>query len=129
MRLPDGQEIPISAHLVGKIGRYKDGAKDELHGEGWKAKLGQFALRGVLGAGLGVGLGTGIGAIGGGGYGAGMGAWSGAAIGGGIGGLDMLLRKGRDVIIPSGVQMKLQLDEPVNLGGPSYPVMQPRPYQ
>ncbi|HEY9776945.1 MAG TPA: hypothetical protein V6C81_24485 [Planktothrix sp.] len=124
MRLPNGQIIEISGHLVGKIGRYNYGKNDELHGETWKAKLGQFALRGLGGAGLGAALGTGIGAIGGGGYGAGTGAWSGAAIGGGLGGLDMLLRKGRDVIIPSGTKMELQLDQPLNLpppGPPTYP--------
>lgn len=120
LRLPSGVVEPINAHLVGQIGKYKEGADNEMHGEHWTGKLGQFALRGLLGAGLGAGLGTGIGAIAGGGTGAGMGAWSGAAVGGGIGGLDMLLRKGRDVIIPSGTKMELQLDQPINLPGPTY---------
>jgi hypothetical protein len=115
LRLPNGTEIPISAHMLGAVGKYQEGKDDEYHGETWKAKLGQTVLRGALGAGLLAGLGTGIGAIGGGGYGAGTGAWSGAAIGGGLGGLDMLLRKGRDVIIPSGTQMRLQLDEPISI--------------
>ncbi len=124
MRLPSGVTIPITAHLVGSIGRYKDvgqNGQDLYRGEGWGTKLGQLALRGGLGAGLGAGLGTAVGAIGGGGYGAGMGAWSGAAIGGGIGGLDMLLRKGKDVLIPSGTAMQLQLDAPALIPGPGAP--------
>lgn len=128
--MPNGVTVPISAHLLGSIGKYKDVGKDgqDLYrGEGWGTKAGQFLLRGGLGAGLGAGLGTAVGAIGGGGYGAGMGAWSGAAIGGGIGAADMLLRKGKDVIIPSGTQMQLQLSQqaaiPVAapLGGPQQP--------
>lgn len=86
-----------------------------------EAKVGQFLLRAGGGAGLGAALGTGLGAIAGGGNGVGRGAWGGAAIGGGLGGLDMFLRKGRDVIIPSGTQMQLQLEEPLNLPEPGQP--------
>ena len=96
LRTPDGAETPISAHIVGGIAKYTQTGSDEsgnVKGEGWKAKLGQTAIRGGLGAGLGAGLGTAVGAIAGGGRGAGMGAWSGTAIGGGIGVGDMLLRK------------------------------------
>ncbi|HEY9777632.1 MAG TPA: hypothetical protein V6C81_27965 [Planktothrix sp.] len=125
LRTPDGIETPISAHLVGGIGKYQQTGSDEsgnMRGEGWKAKLGQTAIRGGLGAGLGAGLGTAVGAIAGGGRGAGMGAWSGTAIGGGMGAADMLLRKGRDVTIPSGTAMQLQLDAPATVagGGPQY---------
>jgi len=128
LRLPNGQQIPISAHLVGDIGKYKDkgtGTNDVYRGEGWGTKVGQTVLRGGGGAGLGAALGTGVGAIAGGGHGAGMGAWSGAAIGGGIGLADMLLRKGKDVIIPTGTAMTIQLDQPVDLGGAGGP---PPPY-
>lgn len=121
LRLPSGATVPISGHLVGSIGKYKDVGKDNqdlYRGEGWGTKIGQLALRGGMGAGLGAGLGTAVGAIGGGGHGAGMGAWSGAAIGGGIGGLDMLLRKGKDVLIPSGTAMQLVLDAPATIPGP-----------
>ncbi len=114
LRLPSGASFPISAHLIGSIGRYKD-VNGVERGEGWKAKLGQFALRGGGGAGLGAALGTGLGAIVDGGSGAGTGAWAGAAFGGGLGAMDMLLRKGRDVIIPSGTEMKLQMEQPLNL--------------
>ncbi len=114
LRLPNGASTPISAHLIGSIGRYKD-VNGEMRGEGWKAKVGQFALRGLGGAGLGAALGTGLGAIVDGGGGAGTGAWAGAAFGGGLGATDMLLRKGREVIIPSGTEMKLQIDEPFSL--------------
>jgi hypothetical protein len=132
LRLPSGATVPITGHLIGSIGRYKDvgqGEQDLYRGEGWGTKLGQLALRGGLGAGLGAGLGTAVGAIGGGGHGAGMGAWSGAAIGGGIGGLDMLLRKGKDVLIPSGTAMQLQLDAPAQIPGPGAPPEYAQPIQ
>lgn len=127
LRMPDGTTVPIQAHLMGNIAKYKDvgsGGNDVYRGEGWGTKLGQLALRGLGGAGLGAGLGTAVGAIAGGGHGAGMGAWSGAAIGGGIGAADMLLRKGKDVIIPSGTLMQIQLDQPVTIatGGGAPPM-------
>jgi hypothetical protein len=118
LRTPDGIETPISGHLIGGIGKYTDKDGGDIRGEGWKAKLGQTAIRGGAGAGLGAALGTAVGAIAGrSGYGAGTGAWSGAAIGGGLGAGDMLLRKGRDVTIPSGTQMQLQLDAPATIAG------------
>ncbi|MFN8551706.1 MAG: hypothetical protein U0103_09475 [Candidatus Obscuribacterales bacterium] len=121
LRTPDGIETPITAHLVGGIGKYTDKGSDQsdtVRGEGWKAKVGQTAIRGGVGAGAGAALGTAIGAIAGrSGTGAGRGAWSGAAIGGGVGAASMLMRKGRDVIIPSGTQMQLQLDAPATIAG------------
>ncbi len=126
LRLPNGQQLPITAHLVGDLGKYKNkgtGTNDVYRGEGWGTKLGQTALRGGGGAGLGAGLGTALGAIAGGGHGAGMGAWSGAAIGGGLGVADMFLRKGKDVIIPTGTEMQVQLDQDVDMGGGAQPML------
>ncbi len=121
LRLPDGSETPITSHIVGSIGKYAEvggDQSDELTGETTKNKVGSVAFRGLLGAGGGAALGTAVGAIAGGGYGAGMGAWSGAAIGGGLGAADsLLLRKGKDVTIPSGTNLKLQLDSPVAISG------------
>lgn len=121
IRTPDGTETPISAHLVGGIGKFKEVGGDQsdtFKGETMGNKVGSVAFRGLLGAGGGAALGTAVGAIAGGGHGAGMGAWSGAAIGGGLGAADsLLLRKGRDVTVPSGTQMKLQLDAPVSVSG------------
>ncbi|CAN5471264.1 hypothetical protein BH10CYA1_BH10CYA1_49690 [soil metagenome] len=121
LRTPDGIETPITAHLVGGIGKYTDkgsDTSDTVRGEGWKAKVGQTAIRGGVGAGAGAALGVAVGAIAGrSGSGAGRGAWSGAAIGGGVGAASMLMRKGRDVIIPSGTQMQLQLDAPATIAG------------
>ncbi len=125
LRLPNGVTVPISAHLVSGAGKYKEKNGNQLRGEGGMAKIGQTAIRGGVGAGLGAALGTGVGAIAGGGYGAGMGAWSGAAIGGGIGVADMLLRKGRDVTIPSGTTMDIQLDQPVSIPDAGGTVQQP----
>ena len=125
LRLPSGVTIPIQAHLSSGVGKYKEKENGQLRGEGGKAKLGQTAIRGGLGAGLGAALGTGVGAIAGGGHGAGMGAWSGAAIGGGLGVGDMLLRKGRDVTIQSGTTMDIQLDQPVSIPDANGTVTQP----
>ena len=128
LRMADGSEAPINAHIVGGIGKYAKGKEqDEVVGETTKNKVGSVAFRGLIGAGGGAALGTAVGAIAGGGYGAGMGAWSGAAIGGGLGAADsLLLRKGKDVTIPSGTSIQLQLDSPVTISG-ALPVSGPNP--
>jgi len=131
IRTPDGVETPISAHLVGAIGKYANNGKDEIRGETWKSKVGQGAIRTGVGAGAGAALGTAVGAIAGGmaggpffgahmaAAGAGAGAWSGAAIGGTVGLADsVLLRKGKDVNVPAGTAMELQLDQAVSFTGP-----------
>lgn len=121
LRTPDGIETPITAHLVGGIGKYTDGGSDQddtLRGETWKTKVGQGAIRGAIGAGTGAALGTAVGAIAGGRGGVGRGAWSGTAIGAGAGvAQSLLLRKGKEVTIPSGTAMQLQLDAPVSIAG------------
>jgi hypothetical protein len=120
IRTPDGIETPINAHLIGSIGKYaqkNDDGNQVVRGEGMTAKLGQTAIRGAAGAGIGAALGTAVGAIASHGYRVGTGAWSGAAIGGGIGVADMALRKGRDVTVPSGTKLQIQLDGPVTFAG------------
>ncbi len=120
LRTPDGTETPISAHLIGGIGKYTGTGTDDttIKGETWKTKLGQAAIRGGIGAGTGAALGTAVGAIAGGGRGVGKGAWSGTAIGGTVGvAQSVLLRKGKDVLIPAGTAMQLQLDAPVTVAG------------
>jgi hypothetical protein len=119
IRTPDGIETPISAHLVGALTKHAQaGQTDVYRGEGLSNKVGSVAFRGGIGAGGGAALGTAVGAIAGGGHGAGMGAWSGAAIGGGLGVADsLLLRKGKDVTVPSGTVLQLQLDSPVSIAG------------
>ena len=124
LRTPDGVETPMSAHIQGGVGKYADGNNnDTFHGETWKNKVGQAALRGAIGAGTGAALGTAVGAIAGrGGRGAGRGAWSGTAIGGGLGVVDSLvLRKGKEVTIHSGTQMQVQLDAPMSVSGGGVP--------
>jgi len=120
LRTPDGTETPIAAHLIGGIGKYTGTGTDDttIKGETWKTKLGQAAIRGGIGAGTGAALGTAVGAIAGGGRGVGKGAWSGTAIGGTVGvAQSVLLRKGKDVLIPAGTAMQLQLDAPVTVAG------------
>lgn len=126
IRTPDGIETPITAHLVGGIGKYTDGGSDQddtLRGETWKTKLGQAGIRGAIGAGTGAALGTAVGAIAGGGRGVGRGAWSGTAIGAGAGvAQSLILRKGKEVTIQSGTAMQLQLDAPVSIAGGGQPM-------
>ncbi len=126
LRTADGAQVPINGHLKGSIGKYAEknvDGNEVVRGEGLTAKLGQTALRGGAGAGLGAALGTAVGAIAGAGtfdgagHGAGRGAWSGAAIGGGLGVADMALRKGRDVTLPSGTRLEIQLDAPATIAG------------
>lgn len=126
LRTPDGIETPITAHLVGGIGKYTDGGSDQddtLRGETWKTKVGQGAIRGAIGAGTGAALGTAVGAIAGGRGGVGRGAWSGTAIGAGAGvAQSLIMRKGKEVTIPSGTAMQLQLDAPVTIAGGGQPM-------
>lgn len=123
LRMPDGSEVPISAHIVGGIGKYAESGEDTFKGETWKTKVGQAAIRGGVGAGTGAALGTAVGAIAGrGGYGAGRGAWSGAAIGGGVGvAQSLIMRKGKEVTIRSGTAMQVQLDAPASISGGGVP--------
>lgn len=123
LRTPNGMEVPMSAHIVGGLGKYAEvgSQSDTFAGETWKNKAGQTAMRGVIGAGAGAALGTAIGAIASHGHGytgrgIGRGAWSGAAIGGGVGVADgLLLRKGKQVNISSGLPLQLQLDAPMSV--------------
>lgn len=118
LRTPDGQEAPISATIVGEIGKYDNVENGAIKGETWKGKVVQAGVRGAVGAGTGAALGTAIGAIAGGGRGAGRGAWSGTAIGAGLGVAQSLIaRKGSDVVIPSGTAIELKLDSPLQLAG------------
>ena len=116
LRTPDGTETPITASLIGGIGDYEENKNGVYAGETWKRKTVQAGVRGAAGAGA--ALGTAVGAIAGGSRGAGRGAWSGTAIGGGVGlGSSLLLRKGRDVTIPSGTPIQVRLDAPVSIAG------------
>ncbi len=122
IRTPDGTETPINAHIVGGIGKYAQVGGDQsdtYKGETMGNKVGSVAFRGLIGAGGGAALGTAVGAIAGqSGTGAGRGAWSGTAIGGGLGVADsLLLRKGKDITVPSGTTIQLQLDAPVSIAG------------
>jgi hypothetical protein len=123
LRTMDGQEIPLTAHIVGGVDKYQDrgGDKsDQFKGETWKGKAVQAGVRGLIGAGTGAALGTAVGAIAGGGRGVGRGAWSGTAIGAGVGvAQSLLLRKGANVRIASGTPIQLQLDAPLQFAVPN----------
>lgn len=101
IQTPDGQRYPLSA-LV-------DTAQFKLQAETGGSRLAKGVGKAAVGAGLGAALGTAIGAIAGGMPG--RGAWSGAAIGGGTGLLTALASKGAELVLQSGVQVPVLLDQ------------------
>lgn len=118
LRTPGGQAVPISAHIVGGIGKYQSiGSQTNLvKGETTNAKIKQALVRGAIGAGGGAALGLSIGAIAGSGRGAGRGVIAGTAIGGALGvAQSLLMRKGADVKVQQGETLNLQLDAPASL--------------
>lgn len=121
LRTPDGVETPITAHIANSAGGYAqvpNGPGTTLKGETTHNKIESSAIRGAIGAGAGALLGTTIGAIAGGGHGAGRGALAGVIIGGGLGVADaLLLRKGANVVLPSGQQLQVEFDSPAQLAG------------
>lgn len=118
LRTPDGQQVPISAHIEGGIDKFNaTGDANTFKAQTWKGKTVQAGIRGAVGAGTGAALGTAVGAIAGGGRGAGRGAWSGTAIGAGVGIAQSLLSKGKNVVIASGTPIQLKLDAPIQLAG------------
>jgi hypothetical protein len=119
LRLPDGSQAPITAHIVGGLDKYheKIAGSDTYQGEGTIKKVEQAAIRGGIGAGVGAIAGTAIGGIASyHGYGAGRGAVAGTVIGSALGVADsLMLRKGSDVNVPAGQTLRLQLDAPAQL--------------
>lgn len=118
LRTPNGQEVPITAHIQGGIGKYHDlgVGTDIVKGESGSTKVKKALVHGAVGAGSGALVGTAIGAIAGHGRGAGRGAIAGTAIGGALGIAEsLLLRKGEDVKVESGLTLNLILDAPASL--------------
>ena len=101
IQTPDGQRYPLSASV--------DTTQFKLQAETGGSRLAKGAGKAVVGAGLGAALGTAIGAIAGGMPG--RGAWSGAAIGGGTGALTALASKGAELVLRSGEQIPVLLDQ------------------
>lgn len=119
LRTLDGQDVPITAHIVGGIGQYDQVGTQSgiVQGENKETKVKEALMRGAVGAGSGALLGTALGAIasehsGG----AGRGAIAGTIIGGGLGVAEsLLLRKGSDVKLQQGQTLHLQLDAPASM--------------
>lgn len=101
IQTPDGQRYPLSASV--------DTTQFKLQAETGGSRLAKGVGKAAVGAGLGAALGTAIGAIAGGMPG--RGAWSGAAIGGGLGTIGALASKGAELIIQSGTQVPVLLDQ------------------
>lgn len=103
IQTPDGQRYPLSASI--------DANQFKLQAETGGSRLAKGVGKAAVGAGLGAALGTALGAISGGKKGVGKGAWSGAAIGGGLGALTALGSKGSELVLPSGSQLPVLLDQ------------------
>ncbi|MBI3590731.1 MAG: hypothetical protein HY094_05045 [Candidatus Melainabacteria bacterium] len=101
LQAPDGQRYPLSASV--------DTNQFKLQAETGGSRTGKTVGKTAIGAGAGALLGTAIGAIAGGMPG--RGAWSGAAIGGGTGLLTALASKGSELVIQSGSQIPVLLDQ------------------
>jgi hypothetical protein len=124
LRTPDGAETPITAHITGGVSKYSGSTSDSgeiLRGENTMSKVKKAAVATAIGAGAGAALGLAVGGIAGGGRGVSRGAWSGTAIGAGLGlAQSFLLRKGSEVNIMQGEDIKIQLDAPANLAMGGY---------
>ena len=101
IQTPDGQRYPLSASV--------DTTQFKLQAETGGSRVAKGVGKAAVGAGLGAALGTAIGAIAGGMPG--RGAWSGAAIGGGLGALGALAGKGSELVLQSGTQVPILLDQ------------------
>jgi hypothetical protein len=122
MRTPDGVDTPITAHIMGSMGKFQvlQEGTDVFRGETGKTKLKKALVGASVGAGSGALFGTTVGAIAGGGRGAGRGSLAGLAIGTGVGLFASYLRKGRDVSVSSQETVKLQLDAPARFAMTSF---------
>lgn len=107
LQTPDGQKYPLSASV--------DTTQFKLQAESGGSRLAKGVGKAAVGAGLGAALGTALGAISGGKKGVGRGAWSGAAIGGGLGTLGALAGKGAELILQSGTQVSVVLEQNLQL--------------
>lgn len=63
LRTPNGMTVPMAAHILGDLGKYKATGNGSYAGEGAGTKFGQAALRTAIGAAGGAALGTAVGAI------------------------------------------------------------------
>lgn len=124
LRTPDGGETPITAHITGGVSKYSGSSGDAgemLRGENAMSKVKKAAVATAIGAGAGAALGLAVGGIAGGSRGVMRGAWSGTAIGAGVGlAQSLLLRKGSEVNVMQGEDIKIQLDAPANLAMGGY---------
>jgi hypothetical protein len=121
LKLPDGRQFPVSAHLLGGLGNVGDGniPYSDVHGgEGWRQRAEQMGVSGAIGNVVEGGAGLGSFVEGG----AGMGIWGHGnlyALGGLASGTTVmglfnlaggLLRRGHNIIVPSGSQFQIRLD-------------------
>ncbi len=101
--LPDGQRITIFGRVATEDGELR------------ASTAGRRALKAVgttaVGAGLGAALGTAIGPLSGGRVG--RGAIYGTAVGAGVGALAAAASEGKELVLPAGTQVEIQLHRPV----------------
>lgn len=104
---PDGRSFLLSAILVTAYGA--EGAR--VVGEEGKVKGPSSRLRDLEETGIGMGAGSFLGTL--------IGGFHGAVIGGAIGGVagfvDTLRRRGKDLTLPAGTELKYQLTRPLEI--------------
>lgn len=104
-RLPNGQQVPLSARI-----QTEDGT-GIIKGGSTAGRLGKAALTTGVGAGLGAALGTAMGPLSGGRVG--RGAIYGTTLGAGVGALGAAVQKGSPAVLDSGNPINIVLDQPL----------------
>ncbi len=102
---PDGQRIPIQGRVATESGMLEAGST--------KGRILSAAGKTAVGAGLGAALGTAIAPLSGGKLG--KGAIFGTAVGATAGAIASGASKGKELVIPSGQQLKIRLEEPIQM--------------
>lgn len=102
---PDGRRIPIQASIA---------TEDKLlEGGTTKGRVGRAVGTTAIGAGLGAALGTAMGPLSGGKVG--RGAVYGTAVGAGVGALGAAVQKGQEVVVTTGDQLEIKLEQPIQM--------------
>jgi hypothetical protein len=110
--LPNGQRVPLSAHI-----QTEDGT-GVIKGGSTAGRVGRAAVTTGVGAGLGAALGTAMGPLSGGHVG--RGAIYGTVLGAGMGALGSAWQKGKPAVVESNSPINIVLDQPLTSSPSTY---------